>query len=202
MLESIYDILTLYIKNIDIEGINLTKDYEKIKSYNYKKKITKTDEKITKIPNSIVYDEIKEGRYSKETKKLITKEEYENMKSGTKLHYIFEIEDFRKSDNPYILKFINHINTNYINCFKEYEFIYEEENEIKHGFIDLMLEYIDYIDIIDYKMKNISDENYLKQLYGYKKYIESISKKNVNIYLYSIIDDELKEIYVNEETTI
>ena len=75
-----------------------------------------------------------------------------------------------------------------------YEFIYEEENEIKHGFIDLMLEYNNHIDIIDYKMKNIKDDAYLSQLNGYKKYIEFISKKNVNIYLYSILDDMLEKL--------
>ena len=81
-----------------------------------------------------------------------------------------------------------------INCIKEYEFIYEEKNEIKHGFIDLMLEYNNYIDIIDYKMKNITDENYLKQLNGYKDYIESISRKKVDIYLYSILDNHLQKL--------
>ena len=44
------------------------------------------------------------------------------------------------------------------------------------------------------KLKNIDDKNYIKQLNGYKKYIESIIDKKVNIYLYSILDDELKEI--------
>ena len=116
------------------------------------------------------------------------------MKEGVKLHYIFETEDFKTSNNPYILKFIKQIDLNYINCFKEYEFIYEENNEIKHGFIDLMLEYDKYINIIDYKMKNITDEAYLKQLSGYKKYIESISKKKVNIYLYSILDEKLESL--------
>ena len=38
------------------------------------------------------------------------------------------------------------------------------------------------------------DEKYNLQLRGYKKYIESISSKKVFIYLYSIMDDKLKEI--------
>ena len=57
-----------------------------------------------------------------------------------------------------------------------------------------MLEYEDTINIIDYKLKNIVDENYLKQLNGYKNYIEKISKKKVNIYLYSILEDKLQVI--------
>ena len=194
MLESIMPVLRPYMKDIDFNKVILTRDFEKIKTYNYKNKITKVDEKINKIINNISYEEINQSRFSKVTNKLITTKEYNNMKEGTKLHYIFETEDFKTSNNPYILKFIKHIDLNYINCFKEYEFIYECDNEVKHGFIDLMLEYKDCIHIIDYKMKNITDENYLNQLNGYKKYIESISNKNVNIYLYSILDNKLEEL--------
>jgi len=194
MLESIMPVLLPYTKDIDFNKVILTRDYEKIKSYNYKDKIINSNINIKKIINNIEYEELNESRFSKVTNKLINIDEYNNMKEGTKLHYIFETENFKTSTNPFILKFIKHINLNYINCFKEYEFIYESDNEIKHGFIDLMLEYNDYINIIDYKMKNITDENYLKQLNGYKNYIESISKKEVNIYLYSILDDNLEKL--------
>ncbi|MBR6690648.1 MAG: UvrD-helicase domain-containing protein [Bacilli bacterium] len=194
MLESIIPVLIPYIKDIDFNKVILTRDFEKIKTYNYKEKIEKTDVKIQKIRNDIEYKELNESRFSKVTNKLITKDEYNNMKEGTRLHYIFETEDFKTSNNPYILKFVKQIDLNYINCFKEYEFIYNEDNEIKHGFIDLMLEYEKSIDIIDYKMKNITDENYLKQLNGYKTYIESISEKEVNIYLYSILDNTLLKL--------
>ena len=36
--------------------------------------------------------------------------------------------------------------------------------------------------------KNVDDDAYIKQLNGYKKYIESITNKNTETYLYSIID--------------
>lgn len=194
MLESIIPVLLPYAKDIDFNEVILTKDYEKIKTYNYKEKIKKIDTKIVKISNDIKYEQLNESRFSKVTNKLITMDEYSNMKEGTKLHYLFETEDFKTSNNSFILKFIKHIDLNYLNCLKEYEFIYEDDNEIKHGFIDLMLEYNDHIDIIDYKMKNIKDENYLKQLNGYKSYIESISEKEVNIYLYSIMDNILEKL--------
>ena len=57
-----------------------------------------------------------------------------------------------------------------------------------------MLEYDDYIKIIDYKLKNISDEAYLNQLNGYKNYIEKVFNKDVSIYLYSIINNTLEKI--------
>ena len=63
-----------------------------------------------------------------------------------------------------------------------------------HGVIDLMLTYQDHIDIIDYKLKGITDDQYKKQLGGYQEYIESITKKKVHIYLYSILDEKLSEL--------
>ena len=63
-----------------------------------------------------------------------------------------------------------------------------------HGIIDLMLIYNDHIKIIDYKLKNINDKEYLKQLTGYKKYIENIFDKRAYIYLYSIMDNKLDEL--------
>ena len=57
-----------------------------------------------------------------------------------------------------------------------------------------MLEYKDRIDIIDYKLSNIKDENYLKQLNGYKNYIEKISNKKTNIYLYSIMNETVEKL--------
>jgi len=194
MLNSIIPVLLPYIKDIDFNKVILSKDYENIKSYNYKKEIEITRDKIIKNKNNIDYEVINESRFSKVVNKLITKEDYDNMKEGTKLHYIFETEDFKNTDNSYVLKFLKHINKDYINIYKEYEFIMENDNEIKHGFIDLMLEYNNYVDIIDYKLKNIVDENYLKQLNGYKTYIEKVSNKKVNIYLYSIIDDKLEKL--------
>ena len=64
----------------------------------------------------------------------------------------------------------------------------------KTGIIDLMLEYDNCIKIIDYKLKNTSDKAYLEQLTGYKKYISTKTNKDIQIYLYSIIDGQLKEL--------
>ena len=58
----------------------------------------------------------------------------------------------------------------------------------------MILEYKDKIKIIDYKLQNIKDEAYLKQLETYKKYIKQISDKKVQLYLYSILNNELIEI--------
>ena len=194
MLNSIICVLMPYIKDIDFDKVKLTRDYELKRNYNYKENIEKTNIKINNYTNNINYELINKSRFSKNTHELITKEDYNSMQFGKNLHYIFEVEDFKNTTNEYVLKFLKHINSNYIACYKEYEFIYNLDNEVKHGFIDLMLEYKDKIDIIDYKLKNIVDDNYIKQLNGYKDYIENLSNKVVNIYLYSIMDDKLEKI--------
>ena len=48
--------------------------------------------------------------------------------------------------------------------------------------------------LFDYKLKDISDKEYLNQLAGYKKYISGISNKEVKTFLYSVIDNTLKEV--------
>ena len=190
LLDLINDKLEPFITKVDFEKVKLSTDYKKIKRYDYKNLIGKNNEMINSHENNINYELIDNEKYSKTTNKLITNTEYENMKSGTKLHYIFEMEDFNNTSNQYVLNFLNKIDRNYINIYKEYEFIYNDTI----GIIDLMLEYQNHIDIIDYKTKNTNDDAYIKQLTGYKNYIESITSKKVNLYLYSILDDKIESI--------
>ena len=155
-----------------------------------------------RIENNIV----SESHFSKETNHLITKEMKKNMEYGTYIHEIFELIDFKNYDENSIedefirnklKKFLsNNIikNIKDANIYQEYEFIYQVDNIDYHGIIDLMLEYDNHIDIIDYKLKNVLDDAYKAQLNGYKKYIESISNKKVNLYLYSILNEEILDI--------
>lgn len=194
-----------YFEQIDIEKLGLTKNYL------YPKKIVQ--ETLNNIKDNINVEEInienevvEEKHFSKETNKIIAKEENDLMKFGTKVHEIFELLDFRNIDlslvdNKFIRnkveKFLSNDllkNISNANIYKEYEFIYNKDNNEYHGIIDLMLEYDNHIDIIDYKLKGITDENYIKQLNGYKEYIEKISNKEVSTYLYSILDEKVLQI--------
>lgn len=194
-----------YFEQIDIEKLGLTKNYL------YPKKIVQ--ETLNNIKDNINVEEInienevvEEKHFSKEINKIITKEENDLMKFGTKAHEIFELLDFRNIDlslvdNKFIRnkveKFLSNDllkNISNANIYKEYEFIYIKDNNEYHGIIDLMLEYDNHIDIIDYKLKSITDENYIKQLNGYKEYIEKISNKEVSTYLYSILDEKVLQI--------
>ena len=203
MISSIVDNLKPYFKHIDLEKINLSKNYNFIKQNNYKEKIDTVDEKI-KI-NDIVITSIEneDKHFSKINNKLYSSDEYKNTKFGTLIHSIFENIDF---DNPQynlldpfiaskIKKFIEtNILKDSVNLYKEYEFMYEEDNVTYHGIIDLLIEYKDCFKIVDYKLKNVADEAYINQLNGYKKYIENLTGKKVYTYLYSIIDEKLVEL--------
>ena len=63
-----------------------------------------------------------------------------------------------------------------------------------HGIIDLLIENDEEVIIIDYKLNNIVDDAYKKQLLGYKDMIKNKTAKPIKTYLYSIIQEEFKEI--------
>ena len=208
MLNYIKDILNPYINDFDINDINLTKDYQVITKNNFKESISKSNEKIEikelDIPNS----EIVKEQISKENNKLIDKDTKEKLKFGTEIHEILELIDFNDVDidtldvNDFykekIKYFIDNIDIDNVkNIYKEYEFTYEEDNELYHGIIDLILEYDDKIKIIDYKLNNIDDKAYIKQLNNYKKYISSKTNKKIELYLFSIVSLTFKEIKEN-----
>ena len=201
VITSIYDSLTPYIIKSNVLA---TKDY--LKSLE-KEKLEKTQKKLEVQELSIPSNEIEEEHYSKESLHLITKEEQEKMEFGTKVHEVLELIDF---NNPNYEEFnisssikekvSNFINSSFIkpylnsNLFKEYEFIYREDNKISHGIIDLLIETDNEMIIVDYKLKNIEDAAYDKQLNGYRKVIEEKTNKKTSCYLYSIIDEKVREV--------
>lgn len=205
ILKSIYEIVEEYIVPISLDNVPLSQNYRILST-------TKLEKEI--IPNNLEVSEydkkenvIEISHFSKNINNLIDKNKKKNIEFGIKIHELMEIIDFK---NPELEKLdISNYEKECINAFlnqtilsniqeakilKEYEFYTTlDDNEEKHGIIDLMLEYNDHIDIIDYKLKYIEDNEYLKQLQGYQQYIENKTNKQVNIYLYSILDKCLKK---------
>ena len=200
LLSSIYKYIKKYITNISINDLNISRDY----NYQKDKKIDiKDGNKI--IVNEIINDnnKIDNRHFSKESHSLYTDEERNNIELGIRMHYIFEVTDFNKpdynelNDNEVVLlnKFLEtKIYEGAKEIYKEYEFYYNHDDVLEHGIIDLLLEFDDYNIIVDYKLKNTQDDAYLKQLDGYKTYIEKITNKKTITYLYSIIDGQLVKI--------
>ena len=199
MLYSIFSTLGTYIRLIDLNNINLSHNYNLIKKTNYRDKISITNQKIVKTILDIESNFKEEKHFSKENYKVYDIDEYNNIEFGKHIHSVFENIDFLNPDfsnlsdfeKKKVQKFMKNIDfKKVINIYKEYEFIYNKD-DIFHGIIDLLLEYDDEFKIIDYKLKNIIDDAYIKQLNGYKEYIKEITNKEVSTYLYSIIDDKL-----------
>lgn len=197
---SLESITKPYYKNIDINKINLSKNYNMLKNDNYKNILNKETTKIEVKNINIILNKEEEKTFSKKNLHLITKEEETKLEYGRKIHELFELTNFndisnlKGKDYEIISNFLDKIDIGTSKIYKEYEFIYEEESTTYHGIIDLILEYDNYVKIIDYKLKNINDTAYLRQLNGYKKYIEKIFNKETSIYLYSVIDNTLEKV--------
>ncbi len=203
LLNSINLSLDKYKKDISIK---LTKDYKVNKKELFFDKLLLKEDKLIVNELSIESKPIEEKHFSKESLKLQSKEEKELLEFGTKVHEILEYLDFNNPNldniNDSNIKdkiniFLNTdiIQSNLNNSFyKEYEFMYLEDNNQMHGIIDLLIEKKDSYIIVDYKLKNIDDPLYDKQLNGYKKYIEEKTGKRVECYLYSILNSKYRKI--------
>ncbi len=200
----IKDYLIKYFRSCNLDEVPLTKNYLYNKESNTVFKGEYKDFIVSEI--SIENDEIENEHFSKENTSIMTSEEIKLLRFGTKVHETLELIDFKNYDDSiiedeYVRKKIN----KFMNCdilkgikscniYKEYEFMYKKNNTDYHGIIDLMIEHDNYIDIIDYKLKNIDDDKYINQLNGYKEYIETISRKPINLYLYSIINETIQKV--------
>ena len=201
ILNSIKGDLKDLIYNVNLNTLGLTKDYM-YGNNNQKMAESVYDKKI--IFNSILIENgaIEEKHASKIINKIIDNHEKEILEKGIKSHEIFETTDFLniKDDNPLkrqIENFVNILNiTNNTKIYKEHEFIFDLNNVTYHGIIDLILVEDDLIKIVDYKLKNIDDPKYIDQLKVYFNYLKSIFDKEIKLYLYSILDEKLKEVGV------
>ena len=200
IIKSVYSSLLPYEKEVNITP---SKDYLLSKNKTKEEELTlKTDDlkveevELEKIP-------IEHTRYSKDILHLSTKEEVEKMEFGTKVHQVLEQLDFKHPNlegltNTIQKKIEAFLNTPLVKenidatFYPEYEFIDKKENT--HGIIDLVIEKEDKMIIVDYKLKNIEDDAYDRQLNGYREFLKKKTKKDIECYLYSIIDEDFRKI--------
>ena len=203
ILNSIYQVIEPCIKNVDV---NIDSNYKEAINKDLNDYIFDTLDNIVDRNINVKYNILDDAHFSKSNKHLIDKKEQKNLNLGLDIHYILETLDFKnpnfdvvkKEYLPFIKSFLDSDLMKDLNCkiYKEYEFKYTKDLVNYHGFIDLMMEYDDYINIIDYKLKHVDDKAYLKQLSGYKDYIENKTQKQVYLYLYSIIDRKILKLEV------
>ena len=176
----------------EIENVKLNKVVKKHQPKQIK--IIKPDFEVPKIIKT-----------TKASKDVNDEANLENLRLGERMHYLLEIIDFETKDTSFIKdekerKMIEKVLS--LNIFKgvkndnvlhEYDF-YDEQNNV-HGIIDCILVKDDEVDIIDFKLKNINDEEYIKQLKIYKNYVKTITKKPIKTYLLSISLGMLRKIH-------
>ena len=200
ILVSTYNKISKFITNVDINKFYISDKYRYTATKDAQS-FTINDSSLKVEELNIISNTTSKTHYSKGIKRLLSYEEYENIEVGNKIHEILENLDFYNPNYDLVeSKFVDIIksflnssllkNVENAKVYKEYKFIKNDSI----GIIDLILEYEDYINIIDYKLSNIDDESYEKQLKEYKIFISSITNKEVNTYLYSLNKKIYKEI--------
>lgn len=201
-MKSIYSLLLPFIQKTDVKAT---------KKYLFKDSLVEfvheNKEKLEVEELSIPYQIIEKKHYSKENLSLITKEEKKLLTFGTEVHRVLEQIDFSnhhldayEMDSFVKEKIKAFLESDFMkdklnmSIMKEYEFVDVQKDSVLHGIIDLLLEDQDKIILVDYKLKNIDDISYEKQLNGYRDFIQRKTGKKVLCYLYSILDENYREI--------
>ena len=177
---------------IDLNSLGLTKDYEFSRAIS-KNMNDKVSDKINFVDVVIDSEEIEVAKASKRVEKILDKNNAKLLMYGTSLHESLEYATFSDTNNTLVNDLRKYFDFDNAKVYQELEFLYDSDKTY-HGIIDLMLEYSDKVIIIDYKLKNINEEDYVKQLHVYSDYVKNITKKDVKLYLYSILEKSIKEI--------
>lgn len=189
-----------YIK--DIGDLNLSKDYNR----NILNFTIKYQEKKEYPKYNYLTEKVNKNRISKDVVEVLGEEELENIEFGLTLHAYLEALDFRNIDISFIKNkqhydIINNVLKNDIfkniskaKTYHEHEFIMTVDGKKYNGIIDLLAIYDDHIDIIDYKLSNVSHKEYDRQLIIYKQYVMSKYDLPINCYLLSLLHNKVREV--------
>lgn len=194
--------LNSYKKDINLEELNLTKQYN----------VSKTNELINQLGKEFSYSEndyhtqiLNKGAISKETQTILSLETQELLDLGTNIHEVLASLDLKNPDyslvnieyQEYIKKLLAmplFLNLKDANIYQEQEFYFTENGISYYGIMDLLLEYEDRYVIIDYKLSNLDKKEYIRQLGVYYRYLKTLTTKPIAVYLVSILKSEAKEI--------
>jgi len=150
--------------------------------------------------------------YSKSDESLWTESEKAAIEYGKDLHETLQYFDFRHPElaldqlPPERRKMIQNLmkqtpfdDLEHKTIHQEMPFIYERGQKRHQGVIDLLIIGEDEAWIIDFKLKNVTDTAYVRQLDGYLTYVEEMTGKPVTTYLYSLLEHSLYPMGGNEK---
>ena len=182
----------------------LTKYSAQFPTGTYKLSETKKDKEIDKIRLKTLHIPAQLVKKERASKEIGEEVDASILDFGTELHAYLESLDFESDDLSYIKdsrmrKYVSNVKNSEL--FKgvknsqirhEFEF-YDEENNLS-GFIDALIIKEDEVDIIDFKLKNIDDDKYDRQLRIYKRFIITKTNLPVEMYLLAAITGEIREV--------
>ena len=192
-------------------------DYKNIVSKNYLNNSTsKLSSMIENLGTKYTYNTptykgtvLDKTKISKKIEEVIDSNTAYVLNLGNRLHQILQTLDFSTFDleilnitdkEKEMLKNVLELkcfeNVKEANIYKEYEFMYDSDGKTYHGIIDLLLEYEDHFEIIDYKLSDIDKPEYQVQLNEYYKYLSKITDKPIKMYLLSLTKAKLEEVNV------
>lgn len=187
---SISDILTKYQSDYSLENVTISTSESE-------KKVTKVVLKKISVPAQ----EVVKLRASKQVDQEV---EQSVLDFGTELHAYLERMDLSTKSLDYVKnrqmkKYVYNVMNS--SLFKdidnnqvrhEYRF-YDEDKNIQ-GYIDALIIKDNEIDIVDFKLKNIDEEEYDKQLIVYKSYLKKQTNLPIKMYLLAAITGEIREV--------
>ena len=160
--------------------------------------VKKVELKTLQIPAKIV----EKGRASKELSEDIDES---LLDFGTLVHSYLEHMDLENDDLSYIKdsnirRYVRNVKESWIfkgvkNSQVRHEVRYFDEENNMQCFIDALSIKDDEIDIVDFKLKNIDEKDYDKQLRTYKRYVSKNTTLPVKMYLLAAITGEIREVY-------
>ncbi len=205
MLHSIYPVIKPYIIPVDWHKISLSKDY--LFPLSTKQWETGDDTRLHFQKIQVKKQPIRQQKASKQMVNVPSSRELALLEQGNAFHKALEVSGLSleklqklqlpKQHNIYITRFLKHPfiqEKQILHHYHEYAFEKREQDTIIKGVIDLILETPDAFYIIDYKLSNIEDVAYQKQLRTYAMYLKTIVDKPVYTYLYSIYQGTFLEV--------
>lgn len=194
--------LSKFRQVIDVASLGLTNDY------NSSKILQGIEQKGIKLEYNLSDQRGKvltKGKISKKITSILSNEERTKLEVGTYYHELLETIDLKNPrfdliDEKYVTKIKRLLalpifaQIKEARIFQEHEFYFEKDGETYAGIIDLLLEFKDRYLIIDYKLSEVEDEAYQKQLMIYYNYVRNLTNKKVEVYLLSILKEEVKYV--------
>lgn len=211
MIYSLQRILLPFTKSFLLTDLSITKDYEKIVRQEI---LHRPIQQNIETFSLSLEKERRENTLFSSASPLLDEKTKDNIEIGKKIHACLENipflgrEEFyqKYSISPFFREKIEAFfstpflpNLENATIYREYEFVSIEGNV---GIIDLLIETEDTIYVIDYKLREIDKESYIKQVQSYMKYIQSITHKKIEGYLYSILEERYKNIILPQEVVI